>query len=86
MVGDTGEAPSDDEITALQQAAVALRWKAPQAKKWLAKHFGVDAANALTKRQAGDALELLKAAAIDDMDATYGQVFDRLVAEGRVRR
>jgi len=83
---DTGVAPSDGEIMELQRAAVALGWKAPQAKKWLAKHFGVDSANALTKRQAGDALELLKAAAVDDMDATYGQVFDRLVAEGRVRR
>jgi hypothetical protein len=83
---DTGEAPSDDEIMELQRAAVSLGWKAPIAKKWLKRHFGVDAANALTARQCADALELLKAAAVEDMDATYGQVFDRLVAEGRVRR
>lgn len=70
----------------LQRAAVALKWKGPRAKNWLRKHFGVETANGLTRQQCADALELLKAAAIDDMDATYGQVFDRLVTDGRVRR
>jgi hypothetical protein len=83
---DTGEAPSETEIMELQRAAVALGWKGKSAKSWLQRHFGVDAANALTARQCADALMLLKAAAVEDMDATYGQVFDRLVAEGRVRR
>jgi len=83
---DTGEAPSEAEVMELQRAAVALKWKGPRARNWLKKHFGVETANGLTARQCTDALELLKAAAIDDMDATYGQVFDRLVSEGRVRR
>lgn len=83
---DTGEAPTDAEVMELQRAAVALKWKGPRAKNWLRKHFGVETANGLTRQQCADALELLKAAAIDDMDATYGQVFDRLVTDGRVRR
>lgn len=81
---DTGESPSDELIHELQAAAVALKWKGPRAKNWLKKHFGVDAANALTRRQAEDALSLLKAAAVDDMDKSYGELMDALLAAGRV--
>jgi hypothetical protein len=82
---DTGEAPSDDQIAELQRLARAAKWANAKARNWLAKHFGVQSSTALTKRQAEDARDLLIAAALDDMDAEYGALMERLASEGRVR-
>jgi hypothetical protein len=84
VVGDTGEAPSDDQIAALQKQAVALKWKGPKARAWLKKHFGVETATALTLRQAEDAMMLLIAAGKDDMDKEYGDLLALMEREGRV--
>jgi hypothetical protein len=84
VVGDTGEAPSDDQIAALQKQAVALKWKAPKARTWLKKHFGVETATALTLRQAEDAMLLLLAAGKDDLDKEYGDLLTLMEREGRV--
>ncbi len=84
LVGDTGEAPSDDQIAALQKQAVALKWKGPKARAWLKKHFGVETATALTLRQAEDAMLLLLAAGKDDMDKEYGDILATMLADGRV--
>lgn len=83
VVGDTGEAPADDEIVRLQRAALALKWPKVRAKDWLAKHFGVEAATALTKVQVADALALLLAAAKDDK-REYDELLEKLALDGRV--
>lgn len=82
---DTGEAPDEDTVTGIRNAVKGLRWKGTQAKSWLKGAFGVDSPDALTARQAADALQLLIAAQTDDGDATYNDVRAKLVADGRVQ-
>jgi hypothetical protein len=85
VVGDSGEAPGDELIAKLQAQAVALKWRGPRARNWLAKHFGVESATALTKRQAEDAYSLLTAPGIDEKDGKYSALIGQLAAEGRVK-
>lgn len=82
---DTGEAPGADMLTAIRAAVKELAWKKSYAIVWLRNNFGVPSLDALSERQAADALQLLTAAKVDDNDVTYGEVRAKLIAEGRVR-
>jgi len=82
---DMGEAADEDTITGIRNAVRDLGWVKPLAKRWLYGAFGVDTPTALSKVQAADALQLLVAAQVDDDDATYNDVREKLTAAGRVR-
>lgn len=81
---DSGEAPNPAELALVRDAAKKLCWSKPKATSWLRTNFGQTSADALTKDQASAALVLLLAAQLDDNDAEYSKVYDRLKAEGKV--
>lgn len=85
LAPDTGEAPDETVISGIRRAVKALGWKTGYARIWLNGAFGQTSVEALTARQAADALQLLEACQVDDEDATYQAVRVKLAAEGRVK-
>lgn len=82
---DTGEAADADTITAIRREVRILQWKPAYAKIWLRGAFDVESPDALTARQAADALMLLEAIQADDKYEAYQAVREKLVAAGRVK-
>lgn len=82
---DTGEAPTKDEFDSLVAEIRGLKWSKPKVGSFLKHTFGVEGVNSLTRDQVASAMKLLKAAAVDDLDATYALVYEELQKEGKVK-
>ena len=83
MIDDTGEAPTASQLDAVRTAVRALKWSKAKAGGWFKQNFGV-MFDGLTADQCASALALLQAAALDDGDAAYSAIYDRLKAAGKV--
>lgn len=81
---ETGEAPDDKLLEEMRSTAMLLKWGKAKAETWLKATFGETSPGALTRQQATDAVELLKAFTSDDDDTAYSYVYDRLKTAGRV--
>lgn len=60
MAGDTGEAPTDEDLGRLRDRLKAIKWGRAKTEAWAREHFGV-LPNAFTAKQVDTALAMLTA-------------------------
>lgn len=81
--GDTGEAPDDAELDAMEAMVFdTLKWPKARAANWLRKYFKTDNPGGLSKAQVGTAMLLLDASK-KAVEAADDGVYDAAVEELR---